>query len=103
LLPFVIDAALVGICAWHGFGHSLGARTGGDWFAPLVLILLFWLLPAILRGFRWTAWLCDRLVLAGGWRWWPWPCRSTGPCALWMCCCLPRRWDRRMVSFLTAC
>ncbi|WP_317974147.1 hypothetical protein [Novosphingobium pituita] len=76
MLPFVIDAALVGVCAWHGLGHGLehgpGGSTGGDpaqaggWFAPLVLILLLWLLPAILRGFRWTAWLCDRLVLAGG-------------------------------------
>jgi hypothetical protein len=76
MLPFVIDAALVGVCAWHGLGHGMGHAPGGSaggdpaqaggWFAPLVLILLLWLLPAILRGFRWTAWLCDRLVLAGG-------------------------------------
>jgi uncharacterized membrane protein len=72
MLPFVIDAALVGVCAWGmvwgtAWGqHRWRSGTGGGWFAPLVLILLLWLLPAILRGFRWTAWLCDRLVLAGG-------------------------------------
>jgi hypothetical protein len=35
--------------AW--FWAQLGARTGGDWFAPLVLILLFWLLPRSCAAF----------------------------------------------------
>jgi hypothetical protein len=28
-----------------------------------VLVLILWLFPVVLRDFRWTAWLCDRLLV----------------------------------------
>lgn len=63
LLSPLLDAGLVGACAWHG--PSLGLSGGaGTWFPPLVLVLLLWLFPVVLRDFRWTAWLCDRLMVA---------------------------------------
>lgn len=60
LLGPVLDAALVATCAWRA---SAGATAQTSWFPPLVLVLILWLFPAILRNFRWTTWLCDRLLV----------------------------------------
>lgn len=59
----LLDAALVATCAWRGQGATT-LPAEGAWFAPVVLVLLLWLLPVVLRNFRWASWLCDRLVLA---------------------------------------
>jgi hypothetical protein len=58
MLPFVIDAALVGGLRMAGMvwgtargQHRWRSGTGGGWFAPLVLILLLWLLPRSCAAF----------------------------------------------------
>lgn len=67
----LLDVVLIGACAWHGSSAAVtgaGAGTavpaGAAWFAPVVLVLLLWLYPVVLREFRWTGWLCDRLLVA---------------------------------------
>ena len=57
----LVDGALVAICAWRASG---GPAAQTAWFPPLVLVLILWLFPVVLRDFRWTAWLCDRLLVA---------------------------------------
>jgi len=57
----LLDGALVATCAWRANGAAT-AQTA--WFPPLVLVLIIWLFPVVLRDFRRTAWLCDRLLVA---------------------------------------
>jgi hypothetical protein len=67
VFAWALDLGLVLVSGWRsGIPDLPGVPYGAGYFAPVMLLGLVRLLPSIAQDEGWTAFLTDRLLLAGG-------------------------------------